>query len=134
MTAGAQENFAPGAAGAATATIPQTLVRRYRGGPRAAFGRIKAVPFLVLLSLITIISVYPFIWLISASLKPQSDVFDNRIIPREWSWNYDDVFAIAPVATWLFNSVWIRARSSRSRSRTSASPAAARSSRSSSRR
>ena len=107
MSAGAQPNFAPGASGAATPTIPQAVTRRYRGGPRRILGGLKSAPFLVLLALISILSVYPFIWLISASFKPQSDVFDNRIIPEVWAWNYDDVFAIAPVATWFFNSVWI---------------------------
>ena len=52
------------------------------------FGYVKNAVFVAILTGISILALYPFIWLISASLKPQGDVFDNKLIPREWQWNY----------------------------------------------
>jgi multiple sugar transport system permease protein len=63
-----------------------------------------------------VLFVYPLVWVISASLKPSGQVFDNRLIPETFVWAYDweedpnkgrGVFAVAPVARWLFNSLWI---------------------------
>jgi multiple sugar transport system permease protein len=49
---------------------------------------------------------YPFVWLLSASLKPRSQVFDNALLPDSWAFaNYLDVWQAAPVLTWLLNSV-----------------------------
>ena len=105
MSAGAPDHFAPGAGGAATARLPQVVTRRGLRRPR--LGRFKIAFFIALVTLLSILFVYPFIWLISAAAKPQTDVFDNRLIPKVWAWNYDDVFSVAPVATWLWNSIWI---------------------------
>jgi multiple sugar transport system permease protein len=91
--------------------------RRDPDGPR--FGRVKTLFFLVVLSGISILAVYPFLWLISASLKPQGDVFDNKLIPDTWQWNYtgdpspvagdEKLFALPdmPMLSWVWNSVWI---------------------------
>jgi multiple sugar transport system permease protein len=70
----------------------------------------KAALFSVALVGLSILFVYPFIWAVSASLKTQAEVFDNRIIPKHWAFhNYSDVFHIpdAPMLTWIFNSLWI---------------------------
>jgi multiple sugar transport system permease protein len=107
MTAGAQDNLGPAGTGAGVSTpIPQ-VVRGRRGIPRFPAGPIKQAIFVVLLIGLSILFVYPFIWLISASFKVKSEVFDNALIPHTWNWNYDDVFEIAPVARWFWNSVWI---------------------------
>jgi multiple sugar transport system permease protein len=51
---------------------------------------------------------YPFVWLLSASLKPKSEVFDNALIPHTFSWsNYKHVWDQLPLMHWLFNSVSI---------------------------
>ncbi|MCW2975650.1 MAG: transport permease [Actinomycetia bacterium] len=71
---------------------------------------LKAAVFSVVLVGLSIVFVYPFIWAVSASLKPQAEVFDNRLIPKHWALhNYADVFHIpdAPMLTWIWNSVWI---------------------------
>jgi len=73
----------------------------------SGLGRFKQALFVALVLLLSVLFVYPFLWLVSASFKPQSDTFDNRLIPNVWTWNYDRVFEIAPVATWLLNTVWI---------------------------
>src|SRR4051812_20112739 len=71
--------------------------------------------YLVLLTFLTAIFLYPFLWMVSASLKPREEVFDNRLIPRHWQpSNYLDVFrgvenisVAAPFGRWFFNSMWI---------------------------
>ncbi|MFD1719211.1 carbohydrate ABC transporter permease [Georgenia deserti] len=65
---------------------------------------------LVLLALVacTVVFIYPFIWLISASFKPRSQVFDNKLIPETFTLqNYVDVWHEAPMALWLFNTVLV---------------------------
>jgi multiple sugar transport system permease protein len=74
---------------------------------RLRVGHAKQALFIVLLIGLSILFIYPFLWLVSAAFKPQSDVFDNRLIPARWAWNYDRVFEVAPVFKWFLNSVWI---------------------------
>ena len=62
--------------------------------------------YLLLLLAATAVFVYPLIWLASASLKPKSQVFDNRLVPEHVQWsNFVDVWQAGPVLRWLFNSV-----------------------------
>lgn len=70
--------------------------------------RIKAVLVVIALSLLAVVFSYPFIWLISASFKPRGEVFDNALIPKTFTLdNYVQVWAEAPVALWLLNTVII---------------------------
>ena len=122
MSAGGQENLPTAGAGTVTPRVPPAdLGRLYSRsqGERPVFDRVKQIIFILLLTFISILAVYPFLWLISASLKPQGDVFDNRRIPRDWQWNYtgdptptpgDEKLLNLPdlpVLTWIWNSVWI---------------------------
>ncbi len=100
----ATENLGP-ATGSASAPIPQVMQRPPRG--RSAVGGAKKVFWIALLTGLSVLFLYPFVWLVSASFKPQGDVFDNRLIPKEFVWNFDEVFAAAPVFRWLLNSFWI---------------------------
>ncbi|MEV0330729.1 carbohydrate ABC transporter permease [Micromonospora echinospora] len=51
---------------------------------------------------------YPLVWLIAASLKPASQVFDNSLVPETWRWgNYVQVWDELPLLSWMFNSVSI---------------------------
>lgn len=62
--------------------------------------------FLAVLVAATVIFVYPFIWLVSASFKPGSEVFNNALLPsRLVPENYTELFRIAPVVNWAWNSV-----------------------------
>jgi multiple sugar transport system permease protein len=62
----------------------------------------------LLLGLITLAFVYPFLWLLSASFKPRSQVFDNRLIPKTFTFdNYLEVWDQAPMALWLFNTALV---------------------------
>lgn len=60
------------------------------------------------LSAITLVFIYPFIWLVSASFKPRGEVFDNKLIPDTFTFdNYISVWQEAPMALWLFNTVLV---------------------------
>jgi multiple sugar transport system permease protein len=71
--------------------------------------------YVAILAFCTLVFVYPFVWAISASLKPRTEVFDNRLIPRHFHpSNYLDVFrGVGDIAykaafgTLLWNSLWI---------------------------
>src|SRR5215212_590737 len=101
-----------GVGAAATVPIPPvelTGARRWRVPP--ALSRYKQALFILLLIGLSILFVYPFVWLMSASLKPQGEVFDNKLIPAHfvhpWYDNFTEVLDRVPLATWFFNSVWI---------------------------
>ena len=67
---------------------------------------IRRLPYLAVLLFTSVLFLYPFLWLISASLKPRTDVFDNSLVPHTWRWaNYSDVWDYAPVLQWIGNSV-----------------------------
>jgi multiple sugar transport system permease protein len=124
VSAGAQENLPTGGAGVATPRVGQPLARRIFGhhgdleGP-SRFTWVKNVLFLAVLTFVSILALYPFIWLISASLKPQGEVFDNALIPHHFQWNYtgdpsstpgdERLFNLPdlPVLRWFVNSLWI---------------------------
>lgn len=117
MSAGAQETLPTAGGGVVTPRVPPAAAETYGEGPR--FGWLKNVFFLALLTGISILALYPFVWMISASLKPQGDVFDNKLVPSDWQWNYtgdptsepgdERLFDLpnTPVLTWLWNSVWL---------------------------
>ncbi|MBA2528814.1 MAG: carbohydrate ABC transporter permease [Euzebyales bacterium] len=61
--------------------------------------------FLVALLAATALFIYPLIWLLSASLKPQAEVFSSNFIGSEVRWdNYTRLFGMAPMAKWAWNS------------------------------
>jgi multiple sugar transport system permease protein len=87
---------------AAAAVVPP---RRRRWRPTSP---VKAGIFIALLVGLSVLFMYPFVWTISASLKPREEVFDNRLIPEHWHpSNYLDVWDAAPVARWFGNSMYI---------------------------
>lgn len=66
------------------------------------------VLILGLLSALSVAFIYPFVWLISASLKPRTDVFDNRLIPESLTFdNYLEVWQAAPLGLWLINTAYV---------------------------
>ena len=79
-----------------------------RGEPSRPRGRVTRVVVGALLVAVTIAFVYPFVWLVSASLKPRSDVFDNRLIPETLTFdNYIEVWNAAPMGAWLLNTAFV---------------------------
>jgi multiple sugar transport system permease protein len=72
---------------------------REKAGPLGRALRITA------LTATSVIFIYPFLWLVSASLKPSEDVFDNALIPKVVQWeNYADIWGEVPLLTWVWNS------------------------------
>jgi multiple sugar transport system permease protein len=87
---------APQAVSSPAATAPQRGGRRPRH-PWVLWTALAAA---------AVVFLYPFVWLVSASLKPRPEVFDNRLIPQNWAPdNYVAIWSAAPVLTWLMNSV-----------------------------
>src|SRR4051794_25335620 len=65
----------------------------------------RRAPYLIVLALTSVLFTYPFVWLISASFKPRTEVFDNALVPHHWRpVNFSDVWHYGPVLTWLGNS------------------------------
>jgi len=54
----------------------------------------------------SVLFLYPFVWVLTASVKPRSQVFDNLLFPRNFAWgNYLRIWDVAPVFDWFVNSV-----------------------------
>lgn len=54
----------------------------------------------------TVLFVYPFIWMLSASLKDGAEVFNNEVIPNPIKWeNYPTLFELTRMGDWTRNSV-----------------------------
>ncbi len=67
----------------------------------------KTVLWVLLLGF-SILFMYPFAWLLSASFKPRGEVFDNRLIPRTFHpQNYAEVWDKLPLLNWVGNSLLI---------------------------
>lgn len=86
-----------------------SVVRPATGGDTVHTGRlVSRVLTLVLLLAFAALFLYPFAWLLSASLKPKSEVFDNALIPHTFRFdNYVTIWHELPVLSWLVNSVAI---------------------------
>jgi len=71
-------------------------------------GTVSRVLQFTVLSIATLIFVFPFVWLFSASLKTRQTVYGNSLfeMPLHFE-NYSRVFEIAPVATWFMNSILV---------------------------
>lgn len=66
----------------------------------------RRLPFWIGLVAASVLFLYPFLWLLSASLKPRSQVFDNKLIPNVIAWeNFVEIWSTAPVLDWFVNSV-----------------------------
>ena len=65
----------------------------------------RRIAFVVALIVLSIVFLYPFAWLVSASLKTRETVMDNQLIPSVVKWsNYGEIWSRAPVLSWMFNS------------------------------
>ncbi|MFC7464135.1 carbohydrate ABC transporter permease [Brachybacterium sp. GCM10030252] len=83
-------------------------VTGHADGPRRVLRRVVVFLRWALTLAIGALFLYPLLWLLSASLKPRGEVFDNRLIPHTWSpENYTEVWSQLPLASWFLNSVFI---------------------------
>jgi len=88
-------------AAVATAEVPRVIPPRRR----TTRSRIARVVLYVVLAGCAVVFTYPFVWLVSASFKPRSDVFDNLLIPKNFTFeNYLTIWQEAPIGVWLVNS------------------------------
>lgn len=106
MAATSTPQTLPAATGLEQQLTREPRPRRARLRQGGASPRRRSWTALVVLSLLSVLLVYPFAWLVSASLKPRSQVFDNRLVPSELApANYVELWDAAPVLVWLGNSV-----------------------------
>jgi multiple sugar transport system permease protein len=88
-----------------TAVNASGPTKKARPSPLGLVARILSWVLLVAFSLLFL---YPFVWLVAASLKPRGQVFDNALIPKTVLWsNYAQVWRELPLLHWLGNSVLI---------------------------
>jgi multiple sugar transport system permease protein len=98
----------PERAGAPDPAIPVVTTAPPRRGWRPSESRLKQLPFILLLLAFSVLFIYPFLWLVSSSLKPRAFVFSNRLIPEVWHWyNYVQIWHAAPFLRWFGNSLYI---------------------------
>jgi multiple sugar transport system permease protein len=82
-------------------------LRGVQGGGRTG-RRIRRAIVWALLVLMCVAFLYPFAWLLAASLKGRGQVFDNSLWPRPFHWsNWTEVWNQLPLGHWLFNSIGI---------------------------
>jgi multiple sugar transport system permease protein len=95
----------------AVTTISRTVaVERPVVGRARAWKRVRRAIVVVVLILFSLVFLYPFAWLISASLKSRGQVFDNSLTPDPVMWeNYVEIWNQLPLANWMFNSIAIAA-------------------------
>ncbi|ROP26543.1 multiple sugar transport system permease protein [Pseudokineococcus lusitanus] len=119
--AGAVSGSGSGAVGAAQADPAAALAARASGvtgetgppsTPPAVRHRRRWTPSRVLVTAAlvaaTVVFVYPFVWLVSASFKPRSQVFDNRLLPQDPTLaTYVQVWDEAPLLLWLGNTLLV---------------------------
>jgi multiple sugar transport system permease protein len=97
--------------GAARGIVRNRLLAGTRSRPRTPREVARLAGRLIVFAVLVgfaLLFLYPFAWLIAASLKPKAYVFDNSLIPSPVKWsNYAEVWAQLPLVHWLFNSVTI---------------------------
>ena len=91
--------------------VPNARELRRRSDAGAAYRRRRPIVRGLVIAALVVLGVvfaYPFIWLVSASFKPRGEVFDNRLIPKTFTFeNYITVWQEAPLALWLFNTLLV---------------------------
>ncbi|MDP3952664.1 MAG: carbohydrate ABC transporter permease [Microbacterium sp.] len=91
-------------------TVNVTVPKRSRW--RRTIAQPKSLIARVVLAILSIffglLFLYPFVWLLAASLKPRGEVFDNALIPKTFMpENYVEVWNQLPLMSWMWNSIAI---------------------------
>lgn len=97
-------------AGAPSPDVPpvQAPRQRRRQVRRSPSYWISRAIFVLVLLFFSFLFLYPFLWMVSASLKSRGDVFDNKLIPPTWHFdNYVQIWHQAPFLRWFLNSWYI---------------------------
>jgi ABC-type glycerol-3-phosphate transport system permease component len=83
-----------------------------RNEPRPKFFRLKDTGFHIAIIILCAFTVFPFLWMLSTSIKAPDQVFTNdfQFIPDVPRWeNFPDAFNYFPVGRWIWNSFGIAA-------------------------
>ena len=75
---------------------------------RARPGSVATIVTFVILCALALMVVFPFIWMLFTSLKPESEiaVFPPQLLPRTWTLaNYENVWTRIPFARLFLNSI-----------------------------
>ena len=61
----------------------------------------------IVLSIVCLIWIYPFLWMVSAALKSNSEIFSGlNLIPQTWHWdNFQRAWTQANIGQYFFNTV-----------------------------
>jgi multiple sugar transport system permease protein len=90
----------------ATGAAAAGMAARAGAGRETASRLAIRVLFFVLLAAITILFLYPFVWLVLASFKTSAQVFDGNLLPTTWHpENYERLVREQPVVNWAWNSL-----------------------------
>ncbi|MFB9237780.1 carbohydrate ABC transporter permease [Plantactinospora siamensis] len=102
MSAAVEQAVAVGAAGEAQPVRPERAPAP-AGADRPWWRRL---PYVVALVAASVVFLVPFVWLVSASLRPRAYVFGTSLLPVPFApENYQTVWQAAPLLTWLGNSL-----------------------------
>lgn len=72
--------------------------------------KLSIVITVVALTLLSVVWIYPFLWMLSASLKSPTEIFMSglNLIPKNWIWeNYARAWNVAKFNTYMFNTIFI---------------------------
>lgn len=90
-------------------TAPSIAVAQEQSQQTTGPGRrpgIRLLLIYLLLAVLSALTIFPYLWMVSASLKPLSEVFSTDIIPNPVKFsNYADVFRQTEYLRWTWNSV-----------------------------
>jgi multiple sugar transport system permease protein len=98
---------APPAAPLSPAAAQAVGVRAEPAVPPHRTNIASRVLFYVLLFFATLIFVFPFVWLLSASLKTREEVYNFDLFTSFHFENYAQIFDIVPMGHWIFNSALV---------------------------
>ncbi len=77
---------------------------------RAVSRLIVRLVFLALLLGVTVLFIYPLVWMLLASFKTSATVFDGNLLPASWHpENYARLVSEQPVLNWAWNSIAVSA-------------------------
>ncbi len=90
---------------AAEIAVPRPTLDTDTGPAEGRRGGVRRSLVYLILAVLAILVVFPYLWMISASLKPLNEVFSPGLWPSTLKWsNYADVFHETEYVWWLINS------------------------------
>ncbi len=77
---------------------------------RLSANRVRELITTVVLTPLAALWIYPFLWMVSASLKTNNEIFGSglSLVPQSWQWeNYQRAWVTARIGQYFFNTVVI---------------------------